>query len=292
MRPFHFLPLCLTTLLLLSCCNTSRSLAADTEIEAKMDVVYGEADGVKLLLDHYQPKGLDRDLPAIICIHGGGWAAGDKRDFADAARQFAKAGYVTTSINYRHAPQFVFPAQVEDCKCAVRWLRAHAKEMHVDPQRIGAMGGSAGGHLVMMLGTMDKSDGLEGNGGWPDQSSKVQAVMSLFGPTNLVGDWPPTTQGILTNFIGGDQKAKKDAYTQASPIKYVNAGDAPMLLFQGTKDVLVPYDQAFQMATALTNANVPGRVEILLGAGHGWGGKQLEETVRQTVDFFNTYLKP
>ena len=281
--------LCLTILLSLA---ANRISAAEAEIETKTDVVYGEADGVKLLLDLHQPKGLDRDVPAIVFIHGGGWAAGDKRDFADGARQIAKAGYVTISINYRHAPKFLFPAQVEDSKCAVRWLRAHAKDMHVDPQRIGAIGGSAGGHLVMMLGTMDKFDGLEGQGGWPDQSSKVQAVVSLFGPTNLVGDWPPTTQGILTNFLGGDQKEKKDAYVQASPIKYVNTGDAPMLLFQGTKDVLVPYDQAFQMATALTNANVPGRVEILLGAGHGWGGKQLEETVRQTVDFFNTYLKP
>ena len=96
----------------------------------------------------------------------------------------------------------------------------------------------------------------------------------------------------MTNFIGGDPKGKEGRLRQASPITYVNTGDAPMLLFQGTKDVLVPYDQAFQMATALTNANVPGRVEILLGAGHGWGGKQIEETVRQTVDFFNTNLKP
>src|SRR6476620_10344115 len=118
----------------------------------------------------------------------------------------------------------------------------------------------------MMLGVMDKADGLEGEGGWADQSSKVQAVVAYFGPVDLLGEYPPTSQNIVKNFIGGTKEEKTAEYKRASPITYVNAGDAPMLLFQGTEDVLVPYDQAYVMAKALTSAKVPGRVELMLGA--------------------------
>ena len=261
------------------------------DIDFKQDIEYGEGGGDKLKLDLATPRNLSAKAPAIVAIHGGGWAAGDKRDFDDAIKQFAKAGYVSISINYRHAPKHVFPAQVEDSKCAVRWLRAHADEMHVNPERIGSFGASAGGHLAMIVGVMDSADGLEGSGGWSDQSSKVQAVVSIFGPTNLSSEFPDESRNIVAGFIGGKRDEKPEQFKQASPITYVDSSDAPMLLFQGTKDPLVPHDQAFQMADALTEAGVPGRVELFLGQGHGWGGKLLEHTTRETIAFFDEHLK-
>jgi dipeptidyl aminopeptidase/acylaminoacyl peptidase len=138
---------------------------------------------------------------------------------------------------------------------------------------------------------MDKGDGLEGEGGTPDQSSKVQAVVGYYGPTNLATEYPETSRRIVANFIGGTQDERRSDYERASPIKYVNAGDAPMLIFHGTKDELVPYEQAFEMATALTNAGVGGRVEILLGHRHGWGGETADHTRRMSMEFFRQALK-
>jgi acetyl esterase/lipase len=208
-------------------------------------------------------------------------------------RRAAEQGFVAATVSYRLVKDGKqrWPAQIEDCKCAVRWLRANAKRFSIDPERIGAIGASAGAHLSMLLGTMDKADGLEGEGGTPDQSSKVQAVVGYFGPTDLTVSYPEQSRQIVANFIGGPLSERKDDYGRASPIRYVNAGDAPTLIFHGTKDVLVPYEQAFAMATALTDAGVPGRVEIFLGHGHGWGGDTAEHTRNATMEFFRSTLK-
>jgi dipeptidyl aminopeptidase/acylaminoacyl peptidase len=144
----------------------------------------------------------------------------------------------------------------------------------------------------MMLATMDKDDGLEGDGGSPDQPSKVQAAVSYFGPTDLSAtDIPDRAKEIVKGFIGGTPAEKPREYRRASPLTYVSPGDAPLLLFQGTRDPLVPHTQAFAMTEAMTRYNVPGRVELLVGAGHGWGGRELEHTLDQTYAFFDQYLK-
>lgn len=266
---------------------------AQAEGEFRPNVEYGAAGETKLLLDLALPAGTEKaPRPGLILIHGGGWAGGKKEDFDDLAKRFAKAGFVSATIDYRLAPKSLFPAQIEDSKCAVRWMRAHAEELGVDPTRIGAIGGSAGGHLALMLGALDPADGLEGEGGWPDQSSKVQAVVNFVGPGNLVGEFPDVSDGILDNFLGGPQADKLDDYRRASPISYINEGDAPMLMFFGTKDVLVPFDQAFQLTSALEKANVVGRVEILLGEGHGWGGAKMERTLDASIAFLHEHLRP
>jgi acetyl esterase/lipase len=265
--------------------------AVADELSVQRDVVYGTAGDVELKLDLFKPAGDYKGATGLLLIHGGGWQGGDKSHFDAFGREAAKRGYVCASINYRHAPRFLFPAQIEDAKCAARWLRAEADALKIDRAKIGAVGVSAGAHLAMMLGVMDPADGLEGNGGHADESSKAQAVIGLFGPTNLVAEYPPISRAIVKTFLGGTQQEKIEVYRRASPITYVNAGDAPMLLYQGTKDSLVPYDQAIQMATALTKAGVSGRVELLLGVDHGWGGNAMKRTVQDSLAFLDQILR-
>ena len=261
------------------------------EIEVEKAVQYGTGGGEKLLLDLARPKEAAGPRPGIVFIHGGGWAAGNRQSFFSRAQQAARRGYVAVTVSYRFAPRHRFPAQVEDVKCAVRWLRANAKRVDLDPRRIGAMGSSAGGHLSLMLGAMDKDDGLEGTGGHAEFSSKVQAVVSFVGPTDFTQSYPEASRKIVAQFLGGELKEKPEVYRRASPITYVNQGDAPMLLLQGTKDPLVPFQQAVRMADALTESAVPGRVELLVGLGHGWGGAHAKRTADAAWAFFDEHLK-
>lgn len=278
---------------LLGCGASTARLAAEAiEVDYRPDVTYGTAAGEDLKLDLASPKGLDHAVPAIVVIHGGGWMAGKRQDMTSIAKNAASHGYVAATISYRFAPKHRFPAQIEDSKCAVRYLRAHAKELNIDPKQIGAMGVSAGAHLSMMLGAMDSSDAMEGNGGNAEQQSKVQAVVSFVGPVNLAReDYTETQTQILEAFFGANPKQKQAECRLASPITYLNKGDAPMLCFFGTKDPLVSNDQAFQIAGALTDAGVPGRVEMIVGAGHGWVGGEMNRTLDSTMAFFDEHLK-
>lgn len=268
---------------------------APADVVFEEGVVYGKAGDFELKLNLARPVKHDAEskaAPAVVVIHGGGWAAGKREDLNAMAWTLAQRGYVAVTISYRFAPKFVFPAQVEDAKCAVRYLRANAKKLNINPQRIGAVGVSAGAHLSMMLATMDSGDGMEGEGGHADQASKVQAAVSFVGPTDFtVGDFPQVTQNIIKNWLGGDLKEKAAAAKQASPITYLNKGDGPMLLFHGTADPLVPNTQAYRMSEAMTKAGVKGRIELILGGGHGWGGKDMERTIEETLKFFDEQLK-
>ncbi len=257
------------------------------------DVVYGKGGDVDLTLDLARPNEAKGPCRCILIIHGGGWAAGQKEVHDDMTWEFARRGWVAASVGYRLAPKHPFPAQVEDVKCAVRFLRAHAEEYGIDPAKFAAMGFSAGAHLSMMLGVMGKEDGLEGEGGCADQSSKVQAVVSFFGPVDtLAKDLPQQSLDILKNWIGGTAAEMEEAYRKASPITYVTHDDAPMLLLQGTKDALIPHTQAYAMADALTKAGVPGRVELLLGQGHGWPDPvEIKRTLEAAYAFLDERLK-
>jgi acetyl esterase/lipase len=259
-------------------------------IDLQKDIVYGQGGGEDLLLDLATPRGLNQPAPAIIWIHGGAWRGGHKGEFEKLIVESAEKGYVAVSINYRLVPKYVFPAQIEDCKCAVRWLRANAERLHVDPQRIGVVGASAGAHLAMLLGAMDSGDGLEGQGGSSGNSSRVQAVVSYAGPTNLASQFPIASKKLVADFLSSNADVAATARA-ASPITYVTADDPPMLLVQGTKDPLVPHDQAYQMVEALTKAGVDGRVELLVGQGHGWP-KEHARVMRETYEFLGAKLKP
>jgi len=174
----------------------------------------------------------------------------------------------------------------------VRYLRANADKYGIDKQRFGAIGFSAGAHLSMLLGTMDEKDGLEGNGGSAGESSKVQAAVSYFGPTDLATkDFPANVNGMIYDFLGGLPDEKPENFKAASPVTYIDKNDAPILMFMGTKDRLVPYNQAYELADAMTKAGLGGRVELILGADHGWVGAELIRTTMTSHAFFREHLK-
>ncbi len=285
--------ICQIALCCLFASSTPLASADDNaDVDYNPDVTYATVDGEELKMDIASPAGLDHPVPGVVVIHGGGWMAGKRQDMTGMAKKLAAGGYVAATISYRLAPKHRFPAQVEDAKAAVRYLRANAKDLNIEAEQIGAVGGSAGAHLSMMLGLMDSSDGMEGDGGNADQPSKVQAVVSFVGPVNLAREsYTPVQAQILTAFLGDKPENKQDEARQASPVTYINKGDAPTLCFFGTSDPLVSYDQAFEIADALAKAKVKGRVEILLGAGHGWMGPELDRTVDATIAFFDRHLK-
>lgn len=246
---------------------TVNNVAAPSDVIFEEDVIYGTGGSQNLLLNIVRPKNpSSSSLPTVILIHGGGWMQGDQGMLNWHAWELARRGYVVATIQYRFTPIHSFPAQVEDAKCAVRFLRANASRYGLDSQRIGAMGWSSGGYLALMLGVLGPNDGFEGNGGSASQSSRVNAVVSFAGPTDLSQAFPTAPvniQALINDFLKGISLG------QASPITYASAGDAPMLLFHGEADPVVPFAQGSRMIQAATNAGVPARLETIPNGDHG-----------------------
>ncbi|MBX3415539.1 MAG: alpha/beta hydrolase [Pirellulales bacterium] len=299
------------------------------QVEFRENVECGKAGDEPLTLHLARPIGAPTPAPLVVFIHGGGWRMGNKSNHVREIKLAAEQGFVAASLGYRLAPAHKWPAQIQDCKCAVRWLRANAGELGIDAERVGAVGGSAGGHLSMLLGTLDDAPMLEGEGGHPEQSSKVQAVVSFFGPSDMVDEFRyssnaralaslvratggggrslkvggDTIEGgeaasaleeagrTVTDFMGGEPRELKEAYRLASPIHQLDKNDAPMLIFHGTRDLLVPWQQSVAMVEKLTAAGVPGRVEIVAGAGHGFDEENQTRAVQATLEFFAEKLK-
>jgi len=176
----------------------------------------------------------------------------------------------------------------------VRWLRANARKYRVRPDRIGVVGFSAGGHLASMLGVTGNDDGFEGVGGNPEQSSRVQAVVSFFGPTDFsTRDWPKALEEeVIAPFLGGTFADRPDFYRKASPVNYVKVGAPPFLFFHGTEDKLVPVGQSRQLAEKLERIGVPTQMVALEGEGHGFTDDNNQRSMRQMLDFLGKWLKP
>jgi acetyl esterase/lipase len=282
----------LAALAFLSFARVRACVADDPSIIRTVDVTYASPGGTPLKLDVARPPG-EGPFPAVLAIHGGGWRAGSKADVAGLMDQLVHRGYVAVGPQYRFCPDFTFPAQVHDLKAALRWVRSHAAEYHVDPDHIGVVGFSAGGHLALMLGLTDAKDGLEGEAEAGAPGTRVQAVVNFFGPTDLAAQDIPIVSGVMVHdFLGGLPLKKPELTAQASPLTFLTADDPPILTFQGTKDELVPTNQAIKLRGAMAKVGVGGRVEILEGAGHGWSGPEMDRTLAETYAFFDEHLKP
>ncbi|MEO8005442.1 MAG: alpha/beta hydrolase [Betaproteobacteria bacterium] len=267
---------------------------SDSEIAITRDLTYGKSGDTELKLDLAMPKVGIGPFPAVVFLHGEGWRAGNRQQMNHFIEGMARLGYVAITVEYRLVPTARFPAQVEDCKAAVRWLRANAEKYHARSDRIGVVGFSAGGHLASMLGVTRKEDGFEGLGGNPEQSSRVQAVVSFFGPTDFSArNWPKDLEEeVIAPFLGGSFADKSDFYRRASPINYASAESPPFLFFHGTDDQLVPIDQSRRLAETLKKAGVPTRMVALEGEGHGFSDPNNQEAMRQMLDFLSERLKP
>lgn len=257
------------------------------------DVVCGKMGDADCRLDLALPAKKDKSAPCIVVIHGGAWRGGNKSGHAQQIKRFAELGYVSASLQYRFCPKHIFPAQLEDVKCAVRFLRANSDKLGIDPKRFGAIGFSAGAHLAMMLDTVDEESDMEGTGGFADQPSKVQVAVSFVGPTALdAQDLPVVSQGLLKDFIGGTPTEKPDLTKKASPISHLSKDDGPILMIHGTKDELVPQTQVYRMVDAMGVVGVKGRAEVLPGLGHGLNPAEAIRGMLEAEKFFAEVLKP
>lgn len=273
----------------------TQQAAATPAIHQEFDIVYCHVGGEDLQLDLFMPKDAPGPLPALVLLHGGGWAKGSYQLCRPFAPEFAARGYVVAAVGYRLAPRHKFPAQIEDAKCAVRWLRANAQRYHIDGDHIGALGFSAGAHLALLLGLTEAKDGLEGEGGNPQQSSAVQAVVSISGPTDLTRPgWTPEIEGVIADLLGCSRQQHAEAYRAASPLYYVHRGAPPVLAIHGTEDSIVPYEQAQLLHASLRKAKVSSRLIPLHGKGHGenWTPQNTERNKAVILSFFDANLRP
>lgn len=268
-------------------------------VEITRDIAYADNDNPRQMLDLFLPRDRrdDKPLPVIAFIHGGAWQGGDRRGGAGQLARFVASGdYAGVSIGYRLSGEAQWPAQIHDCKAAIRWIRAHAKEHNLHPDKIGVWGTSAGGHLVACLGTMGDVKELEGDlGKHVDQSSRVACVVDFFGPSDFltIGDQASKLDHYAANspesrLIGAPILEHKDKAKAASPLYFVTKDDAPHLIVHSDKDETVPYQQSEVLHQALRAAEVPSILIKMKGAGHGFGGEELSRRVSQ---FFGKHLR-
>lgn len=265
------------------------------------DLAYVTNGHERQKLDLYLPEKADRPTPLVIWVHGGGWVAGDKKEGGSPVNAgYIKRGYAVASINYRLSGDAIFPAQIEDCKSAIRWLRAHAKEYNLDAAHIGVWGSSAGGHLAALLGSTGHIKDFD-VGEHLDQSSAVQAVSDYYGPTDLVQmdahalpdarlkhNAPNSPEARL---VGGpiQEQPYRDRAARVNPITYLTKDAPPFLIIHGDADPTVPHHQSELLNAALKQTRVPVRFHTIKGAGHGtgFGGKEIGE---MTAAFFDHHL--
>lgn len=291
MQMFRFLFLLLSLALV---------VRADEKILTERDVEYGKVNGKALKLDIYRPaEKAAKPRKAIILVHGGGWNGGDKRDLRGKGERLAKHGFVAISVGYRlvFGEEGRWPAALDDVQRAVRWVRANAGRLEIDATKLGALGESAGGHLVMFLGTRETRDNSDA--ALAAYSSRVQCVVDIYGPSDLNHDFSKKVlfglmaNELIRNLLGGTPAEKPDAARDASPINQVNAKSAPFLIFHGGRDRLVPVGQSEILDAALKKAGVESKFVLFPEEDHGFAKPANQQTMhKETLAFLQRHLQP
>lgn len=257
---------------------------------------YADYGGRKLRLDVYRPKQRTQPLPAVVCIHGGGWRNGDRGSQTKVAQALAANGYVAVTITYRLRDEAIFPAAIQDCKAAVRWLRANAKRLGVDPKRIGATGLSAGGHLAALLATSGDVKELEGEGGNAEFSSTIQACVACGAQSDLESE---RIQGLsrrpqdpfYRGFLGGTFDEIPKQYALASPRHHLDTNDPPLAFATGQKDDASTHAEAIR--DDLKAKDIATGLLFIPDAPHAFQGTQkfFDAFTEFTLEFFDRHLK-
>jgi acetyl esterase/lipase len=258
----------------------------------------------KLQFDIATPPG-DGPFPCVVCLHGGAWSTGSRRDFSSNGKDkngkaspswievIASKGYVAVAVSYRLAPKHKFPAMVEDSRAAVRFLRTNAKAHKIDADKFAALGFSAGGHLALLLGLCDKSAGFD-VGDHLDANGQVQCVVNFFGPTDLAlyAKSEGIEDGYLVPVFGKAAKTDPTVYKKASPMSYVSKNAPPILFLHGTFDLIVPVKHSEMMHKALVDAGAKSELFTVPFAGHGgWNGRDMTRAQETVFAFLDTHLK-
>ncbi len=300
------LPLLLTALLLAACGPAATPIPSPTLLpsptpfgkygQSLLDVTYCSPGGSAQKMDLYFP-GSGGPWPVFLYVHGGAWDKGDKAE-GEGWKYLNDQGYLVVSVNYRLATYNVkFPDMIVDVKCAVRYLRAHAVDYNLDPDRIGALGASAGGHLVALLGTADPGAGWD-TGEYADQSSRVQAVVAEAVFSDFTRPLPDSISMAIYYAVGELPGTVTPALTAASPLTYVTPDDPPFLILHGEKDGYAPVDQAKALDAKLKAAGVASTLVIVQGGLHSLNSADGSPTVptqeqlsQDILDFLNANLK-
>lgn len=261
-------------------------------VTADWDVEYSRV-GERLAMDIFRPKNATGAAPTVLAIHGGGFRRGSRNSYHALCIKLAQRGYVAATMSYRFAPRAQFPAPVEDSKAAVRFLRANASKYGIDAGHIGVTGGSAGGHLALMVGLTGPLKIFEGSGPHLDQSSAVQAVVNYYGPTDFTQSYGKSVDAheVLPLFLGGDLAHARQAHVIASPLYYVTPLAPPTLTIHGTQDKYVAYEQGTWITSKLASAGVDAELETLAEAGHGFKGADAERAESRLFAYFDKHLK-
>lgn len=267
-------------------------------VETMVDLVYAQVDQTDLRADIYRPDKMTEPCPGVVIVHGGAWRYLDRSVTRGFARILASHGFVTVTVDYRSSKKASWPACLHDVKAAVRWFRANARRFNLDPRRVGAVGDSAGGHLVAMLGTAGPEAGYEGDVGvYTETSSALQAVVAYYGVFDMAG-MPPVVraQGPIPRLLGASYADRPELFKTASPMEYIDPKDPPFMLVHGQRDRVVPVAQSMSMEAALRAAGVPVKLLLVENADHMLvkrGGKpqpSLLEVDRQVVEFLKEKL--
>ena len=280
-------------------CSTITQLARAADLNVPEDIrfesgiEYANPDNQHLQLNIARPKNSDHLLPCVLCIHGGGFRAGNRDSYNPLLIKLAARGYVAVATSYRLAPKYQFPAAIFDVKAAVRWLKSNAGTYQIDPDRLGVTGDSAGGHLAQFLGVTADVKQFEGDEGNYAQSTRVACVVNRYGPSDFTKSYGKSVDAaeVLPLWLGGNLETAREKHIASSPLNWVTPSAAPTLILHGTDDKYVAHEQGVWMRDRLKSCGVHVEMLTLEGAGHGFKGADAEKADAAMFAFFDTELK-